>query len=459
MSITTFTNMTKSGTTFSRGSDKESDTDSHTDQSMGTSVECSSETSHAISWEGCNEAEGAWENLSSQSVHSHPLVNSPAMTLHPWQHERLKAVLNQMVIINGGSNVGLSSLPTLACRPIDFLEVLLRNLASSEIQVNQVRLYGGAATYAISESSSNFNDIDLMIHVDFNAWAQHLYLDGIKCVVLKSLREIVTEVLSKSCLTEIPTDSILDDGALTKAYIAKMYAHIRCDESNGGDDDNIWSLFSFNNYQGRNIEVKFVHTLKRQYIFSIDSWQIDLSNFLPNSKLKKRCVQQTNGTAICYCLFPDIMVAYKDVKNRQIRVVEPEHVRGGCFLRYGYLLYQGYSHPSSNTRITEQELVMLRKFLTDFGTLSQQSEALDGYLQSHMGVCTPAYKLLYLRLLDVIVDRLKDHVDADKLPIPSAASTFSCVIKGKFHTLQRFCKVRQMVPNHFGLVRNPQDAQ
>merc|ERR1719192_699505 len=115
-----------------------------------------------------------------------------------------------------------------------------------------------------------------MIHVDFNAMAQYLYMDGIKYVVLISLREILMDVLSNYCQLQIPEATILDDTTLTRTYIAKMYR--QCNDNLGNDNSNIWSLFSFNNFEGRNIEVKFVHTLKRQYTFSIDSWQIDLTN-------------------------------------------------------------------------------------------------------------------------------------------------------------------------------------
>merc|ERR1719233_963670 len=162
------------------------------------------------------------------------------------------------------------------------------------------------------------------------------------------------DVLSNYCQLQIPEATILDDTTLTRTYIAKMYR--QCNDNLGNDNSNIWSLFSFNNFEGRNIEVKFVHTLKRQYTFSIDSWQIDLSNFLRSSKLNNQYLVQSNRPgAICYCLFPDIKVAYEDVKKKQIRVVEPETVRGGCFLRYGGLLYKGY-RPSSTVGIIEQEL-------------------------------------------------------------------------------------------------------
>jgi len=445
----TFTSIQQAGIISSRGSDKDSDTDSHTDQSIGTSAECSTETNYAISWEeahehGNTEAKGAWEKVSSQSVHSPPLTSQPAVNLNPSQLNRLKAILYNMVMINsnGDASTGQPPLPTLACRPIDFVDVLLRNLEIAEISVIEVRIYGGAASYVISEASSSFNDIDVMIHVDFNPFAQHLYLDGIKCVVLKSLREILTNVYSKWVPAQIPTASILDDTMLTRAYIAKMYRHIRSGDNLGSDESNIWSLFSFNNVRGRNIEIKFVHSLKRQYTFSIDSWQIDLSNFLPSRN--KHAMQESNGQGtICYCLYPDIGVAIEDVNKKHIRVIKPETVRGGCFLRYGYLLHKGYSPPSHKGNI-EQELVMLERFLTDFSNQSKQSEALEGYLQSHMGARPPADKFQYLRLLDEIVDRLNKHVGPDKLPC--AAPTLTAVIKAKLRKFQTVCKVSHVVP-------------
>jgi len=444
----TFTSILQARINSSRRSDKDSDTDSHTDQSIRTSAECSTVTNYAISWEeapeqGDSEAKWASENISSLPVHSPPLVTQPAMYLNAPQLQRLKAILNNMVMINSNevSSTGQPSLPTLACRPIDFVDVVLQNLAISEIPVVDVRIYGGAASYVISGFSS-YNDIDVMIHVDFNPFAQHLYLDGIKCVILKSLREILTNVYSKCRPTQIPTASILDDTMLTRAYIAKKYRHIRSSDNPSSDESNIWSLFSFNNIRGRNIEIKFVHSLKRQYTFSVDSWQIDLSYFLPSRN--KRVMQESNRFgAICYCLYPDLDVAIEDVKKKRIRVIKPETVRGGCFLRYGYLLHKGYN-PACLRGIIKQELVMLERFLVDFGNQTKQSEALEGYLQSHMGARPPAEKFHYLRLLDEIVDGLNKRVGPGKLPC--AASTLTDVIKAKIYNFQTMCKVSHVVP-------------
>jgi len=446
------TTFTRDETNSSREFFLESDADSCTNQSTGTSAECSTVTSPATSWQEPLDQRQTKANvtcgkLCSQAEQAPQLGDSQAMMLNARELERLQAVLNSMVIINGVSDVGSSLLPTLACRPIDFLDVLLRNLARRGIQVNEVRLVGGAASHVMNESGSPFNDIDLMIHVDFNTMAQYLYMDGIKCVVLMSLREILMDVLSNYCPLQIPKARILDDTTLIKTYIAKMYR--QCYDNLGNDNGDIWSLFSFNNFEGRNIEVKFVHTLKRQYTFSIDSWQIDLSNFLPNSKLNNHCAAQTKSnrqSALCYCLFPDINVAYHDVQKKLIRVVQPEKVRGGCFLRYGGLLYKRY-RPASNKGIIEQELVMLRRFLLDFDNQTKQNEELDRYLQSHMGTCTRANKFSYLRLLESIVDHLKNHFGADNFP--NAATSFASVINSKVHKFQSVCKtgnVSSVVP-------------
>jgi len=338
-------------------------------------------------------------------------------------------VLNSMVIINEGSGID-PVLPTFACRPIDFLAVLLRNLKYAQIQVDSVRLYGGAASYVLSAASSFFNDIDLMITVSFDAAAEHLHLDRIKCAVLKSLREIVREVLAKWCPWQTTTQT---DGALTRAYIAKLYKHTSRD---GAGNSNIWSLFSFNNFQGRNIEFKFIHTMQRQYKFSIDSWQIDLSTMM-----QEPAADKIDGVR-CYCLFPCLETALEDLDKKRIRVSNPGEVRGGCFLRYGDLLHRLYKR--SNT--ADQELTMLERFLRDFYSLSEQNEALDGYLQSHMSACALSYKVGYLKLLDSLVERLNESIATRNLRC--AASTFLSVIKAKIKEFNRVWRLSTEGSHH-----------
>jgi len=435
--------MTRSQPTSTPGSDKESDTDSHLDQLSATSSGDSTGTSNGSCEEQIETDHGrSRQSPSSKSAQTAPLSTPPFVNLTTQQLQRLTAVLHSMVIINEGSGIDpmLPLLPTFACRPIDFLDVLLRNLKYDQIQVEGVRLYGGAASYVLSEASSFFNDIDLLVYVNFNATAEHLYLDGIKSAVLKSLREIVRDVLTNFCPSQTAS---LTDGALSRAYIAKLYKHTSRD---GAENSNIWSLFSFNNFQGRNIEFKFIHTMERQYQFSIDSWQIDLASM----------VQEAGGEkpdkVRCYCLFPGLKTALEDLNKKRIRVSKPGEVRGGCFLRFGDLLHKGYHRAS----LADQELEMLERFLRDFYGANEQIEALDGYLQSHMGACTPYYKVGYLKLLDSLVERLKDSLASRN--VRCAASTFTAVIKAKikeFHRVWRLGAEASLHPHTVARMTGP----
>jgi len=421
--------MTRSQPTSTPGSDKESDTDSHLDQLSATSSGDSTGTSHGSCEEQIETHNGrSSHRLPSKLNQTPPLTATPFINLKAQQVQRLTAVLHSMVIINSGVDPMLPSLPTFACRPIDFLDVLLRNLKYGQIQVEGVRLYGGAASYVLSEASSFFNDIDLMVHVNFNATAEHLYLDGIKSAVLKSLREIVRDVLTNFRLSQTAT---LTDGALTRAYIAKLYKHTSRD---GSENSDIWSLFSFRNFQGRNIEFKFIHTMKRQYKFSIDSWQIDLASLLQEAGGEKQ------DKVRCYCLFPGLKTALEDLNKKRIRVSNPGDVRGGCFLRFGDLLHKHYNRSS----VADQELEMLERFLRDFYGASEQIEALDGYLQSHMGACAIYYKVGYLKLLESLVSRLKDSITSRNLRC--AASMFMSVIYAKIVEFDRLWRLGAEAP-------------
>lgn len=310
---------------------------------------------------------------------------------------RLVGVMNSGVIVNGK----VDHCPTFAVRPLDFLDVLKRNLKQAEpsITVTRCSLYGGAATFCMS-SEYFFNDIDLVIHVNFDKKSMHLHLDRIKTLVLMSLREVVQECLSH---TKPPRPTNLDDAVLTSAYIQKMYKH-----TGSACDNNIWSLFSFRNYEGRNLEVKFVHTLERCYKFSIDAWQIELG-----SAFLKQVQQYLAGdiplqdlVTHVYCKFPNIKNALDDVKDKVIRVIDPQTVRGGCFLRYLDLLHKGY-HPSKiDSKRQQQECDMVSRFMQDFPDAVSQQKAVSTYMQTHMSLSHQNFKMGFLKLLVSLVDRL-----------------------------------------------------
>ena len=88
-------------------------------------------------------------------------------------------------------------------------------------------------------------------------------LDQIKHSALMALQEFLGPEVNRERLG--PT-------ALAEAYIQKM---VKIDttrvNSHSGDK---WSLMSLDNIAGRSVEMKFVVSMRRQYEFSIDSFQV-----------------------------------------------------------------------------------------------------------------------------------------------------------------------------------------
>jgi hypothetical protein len=63
--------------------------------------------------------------------------------------------------------------------------------------------------------------------------------------------------------------------ALAEAYIQKM---VKIDSTRGSSQSgDRWSLMSLDNIAGQSVEMKFVVSMRRQYEFSIDSFQVCIS--------------------------------------------------------------------------------------------------------------------------------------------------------------------------------------
>lgn len=101
-------------------------------------------------------------------------------------------------------------------------------------------------------------------------------------------------------------------------------------------DNDKWSLFSLNNEYGRCIELKFVNKMRRQFEFSVDSFQIHLDpllNELDECEQKKITIESMYG---------DVQQAMTHLHERLIDTVKPEEIRGGGLLKYCHLIIRGY---------------------------------------------------------------------------------------------------------------------
>ena len=123
----------------------------------------------------------------------------------------------------------------------------------------------GAASYVLTHDKAfSYSDIDFIFRCDLSSestWTQ------IKTTVCECLARHISSTNSSTQLSFSPI-------IIQAAYVEKV---VRV--SNPSTNDS-WALMSLCNVNGQNIELKFVDRLKRQFQFSVDSFQILLDPLL-----------------------------------------------------------------------------------------------------------------------------------------------------------------------------------
>nr|CAD7438696.1 unnamed protein product [Timema bartmani] len=170
------------------------------------------------------------------------------------QVRRLNDVMDEVVSIHGRGNF-----PTLEVRLRDLVTLVRAKLEAETsaggggMQVRDIRLNGGAASHVLTSSASpqNYNDLDLIFGIELSTPRN---FDRIKNAVLASLFDLLPEGVSKKRITSC---------SMKEAYVGKMVKV--------NHDGDRWSLISLGNSRGhRNVELKFVDTMRRQFEFSPD---------------------------------------------------------------------------------------------------------------------------------------------------------------------------------------------
>ncbi|XP_077976852.1 terminal nucleotidyltransferase 5C-like [Glandiceps talaboti] len=293
------------------------------------------------------------------------------------QVQRLDEVLQDVVPIHGRGNF-----PTLEVNLKDLIKVVRRTLETEGVQVRNLRLNGGAASYILSTEHQSYNDLDLIFGVDLSEQT----FSKVKDAVLDSLLHFLPEGVSKDRITQ---------GSLRDAYVQKMVKV--CNESDR------WSLISLSNNSGKNVELKFVDSMRRQFEFSVDSFQIILDSLLLFYEYSE-IPMNTNfyPTVIGDSVFGDFGEALFHLRNKIIATRNPEEIRGGGLLKYCNLLVRDYS-PASYEQIKQLERYMCSRFFIDFSDLPQQQQKLESYLTNHF-IGEEQSKYEYLIILRRVVD-------------------------------------------------------
>lgn len=185
-------------------------------------------------------------------------------------------------------------------------------------------------------------------------------------VVLCSLLNFLPEGVNKLKISPV---------TLKEAYVQKLVKVCT--------DTDRWSLISLSNKNGRNVELKFVDSIRRQFEFSVDSFQIILDSLLFFYDCSGNPISEHfHPTVIGESMYGDFEEAFDHLQNRLIATKNPEEIRGGGLLKYSNLLVRDF-RPADQEEIKTLERYMCSRFFIDFPDILEQQRKLETYLQNH----------------------------------------------------------------------------
>ncbi|KAK2108871.1 Terminal nucleotidyltransferase 5B, partial [Saguinus oedipus] len=265
------------------------------------------------------------------------------------QVKRLDALLSEPIPIHWRGNF-----PTLSVQPRQMVQVVRSSLEEQGLRVHSVRLHGSAASHVLHpESGLDYKDLDLVFQVDLRSEASFQLT---KAVVLACLLDFLPAGVSRAKITPL---------TLKEAYVQKLVKVCT--------DSDLWSLISLPNKGGKNVELKFVDSVRRQFEFSIDSFQIILDSLLLFGQCSSTPMSEAFHPMVTgESLYGDFAEALEHLRHRVIATRCPEEIRGGGLLRYCHLLVRGFRpRPSTDVRALQRYI--------------DQRRTLERYLEAHFG--------------------------------------------------------------------------
>lgn len=287
-------------------------------------------------------------------------TNNVSCSVLSWdQVSRLHTIMSEVVPVHGRGNF-----PTLKVTLKDIVQTVRSRLEEANVQVHDVRLNGSAAGQVlVKDNGLGCKDLDLVFRVTLVSEAE---FQLVRDVVLQSLLNFLPEGVSKLKISPM---------TLKEAYIQKLVkVYTEADR---------WSLISLSNNHGRNVELKFVDRIRRQFEFSVDSFQIILDSLLLYYSCSENPMSEHfHPTVIGESMYGDFTAAFNHLQKRLIATKNPEEIRGGGLLKYSNLLVRNFK-PMDREEIKSLERYMCSRFFIDFPDILEQQRKLEQYLQNH----------------------------------------------------------------------------
>ncbi|KAL0605034.1 Terminal nucleotidyltransferase 5B [Plecturocebus cupreus] len=264
-------------------------------------------------------------------------------------------------------------------------KVVRSSLEEQGLCVHSVRLHGSAASHVLHpESGLGYKDLDLVFQVDLRSESSFQLT---KAVVLACLLDFLPAGVSRAKITPL---------TLKEAYVQKLVKVCT--------DSDRWSLISLSNKSGKNVELKFVDSVRRQFEFSIDSFQIILDSLLLFGQCSSTPMSEVfHPTVTGESLYGDFAEALEHLRHRVIATRSPEEIRGGGLLKYCHLLVRGF-RPRPSTDVRALQRYMCSRFFIDFPDLVEQRRTLERYLEAHFGGADAARRYACLVTLHQVVN-------------------------------------------------------
>ncbi|XP_020379341.1 terminal nucleotidyltransferase 5C-like [Rhincodon typus] len=295
------------------------------------------------------------------------------------QVQSLDQVLTEVIPIHGRGNF-----PTLEIKPKDIIHIVKDRLEENGIMVHDIRLNGSTASHILAkQNGTSYKDLDIIFRVELPGEEEFQVVKG---VVLDCLLDFLPQGVNKEKITGL---------TLKEAYVQKMVKV--------SNDYDRWSLISLSNNSGKNVELKFVNSLRRQFEFSVDSFQIILDSLLPLFCCQENeMTEESHPTVIAESMYGNFEEAMGHLRYKLIATRNPEEIRGGGLLKYSNLLVREFK-PASDTEIKGLERYMCSRFFIDFPDVSEQQRKIESYLRNHF-IGEEKSKYDYLMILRQVVN-------------------------------------------------------
>ncbi|XP_020820212.1 terminal nucleotidyltransferase 5D [Phascolarctos cinereus] len=271
----------------------------------------------------------------------------------------LDQVLSEVIPIHGRGNF-----PTLEVKTKDVILVVQDELQKREIIIKDIRLNGSTASHILAkQKGTTYKDLDIIFGIGYLGEREfHVVKEG----VLNCLQDFLPKGVNKEKITTY---------TMKDAYVQKMVKV--------SNEHDRWSLISLSNNTGKNMEFKFVHLLRRQFEFSVDSFQIILNNLLAVYRDASYVLSEDSSPVIvAESMYGDFEEAMNHLQHKLISTKNPEEIRGGGLLKYSNLLVRDFK-PASETEIKTLERYMCSRFFIDFPDVTEQQKKIESYLRNH----------------------------------------------------------------------------